>query len=427
MAYLLIIISLMIFIVGRIIERKWANYLSTFALIWLVVAFLANLHLYNMVEISGNGYMLIIVGLLCYFIGYLIFYKKHLIILTDSIDKKCKASYELNWTFFNMVFILTIIAWTFLGILTIKELLRGIPYSVIRDIYAGVNEDYTLLNNKYVNVLTKQIFVPAVYVCIVKIVYNFFCKKISKIYYIGALYLLTCYCLTTGSRMILLNLIIQIIFLMSNNNMKVKISKKNKKRIFIIGVVIIVAIIVLSNNRARTSNGSWTTQMTYYAYGSLPIPLSEYWMKYIDSENILTYGVAFFRGIIGVLYRIKIPLPSVYFDLADQIGYVENTFVKMFTGRVYNAFITVFLYFYMDFRYPGLIIGSFIFGSIAALISYNNKTKRDEISTLIYLIFLISVIKSFSRWEFSKTDYVMQFILMRFLFHKSKKIETSEK
>jgi len=422
MVMILIIILIACGLLGKTMEKSWVNLLTFFSLMWAVIVFSASLELYGMNSVSWRPYVLIGLGVISFTVGYSIFYH-HPFRFSFGHNKKHNCTdYIFRNRLFSILIIVTFFVWLILACRTLQLLYTGVSYSYIRDIYGGLNEKYSLIQNRYIDTIIKLFFVPSVYIIMVKTIYSFFSKKFKWYVYAISIVLLITYCLSTGSRQILFILMIQLMFMLflkHNNHRIFNISKKMKTRIAILIYVAIIGIIAITVNRpTRSQNIVWTHNMSYYAYCSLPVPMADYWMSVIDYEKFRSHGVAFFRGVLSLLSRLPIPFPSEYYNISDIISTCANTYVPMFGTKTYNAFLSVFFYFYMDFGYIGVIVFSAIYGIITASIYRNFKIYTNEFTSVLFLIFIISIIKSFARWEFAQADYIMMFILLRLLYKK---------
>ncbi len=423
----MISISIFIFIIcallGKSYEKTWINPLTLFSSIWVFIVFLASLGLYGMNKITDTPYLIILMGVVCYTMGYTIYHYKPFKIKIGRISINNNKQYICHEKIFRILLLITMLVWIVLSIITILELQSGITYRMIRDIYAGVSEDNKLFTNKYEDVAIKWFFAPAVNVILAKIIYSFFVNKYKWFYYFASIILLGMYCFTTGSRIILLYSIFQLIFLLflkRKGNAVLNISRKKKRIIRFAVILALVGVIIITLLRPASSSNAWTTKMTVYAYGSLSVPMLDHWVKYLDTIGTRTHGVAFFRGFLELIARFGIPLPNKYYEYSELISYCANSYIPIFGTKVFNAFNTVFLDFYMDFGYGGVILGSLLFGLVSSGIYNNIRKKDDEFGTIVFLLLLISIIGSFARWQFNNTSYIMVFIIMRLLYKKVK-------
>ena len=124
--------------------------------------------------------------------------------------------------------------------------------------------------------------------------------------------------------------------------------------------------------------------------------------------------MSFFQGLFAIVLTIigRFGVTNKVYDLASLYNYeyVEQ-FLKIFPNQRYNAFVSMFFAFYLDFRYFGVFIGSFMFG---LLISYSYKfaKKGNLLSMSYFLLMMQALVKSFVRWEFVVGPYCFAFIII---------------
>lgn len=424
MAVIMVFLFLLFAYIGKRLEKTWCNFLTIFTGMWALIVGLSSFRLYDMSAISRKACFIVFFGVVSFTVGYLIYYKYpfRLKIRKDVVD--IKSTYCPRDKIFKALIIITFIVWAVLAFKTFQELRSGTTYEHIRDIYGSVSEDSSLFQNKYIQVIVHSFFVPCVFVIAAKVLYSLFSEHYHWMYYLLSFLTVVLYCFTTGSRQILLNIIFEIIILVSlskRKNRLLHISSKTKRRIFLLIVFIASGITIITVFRpGNAADVVWTTQMTIYAYISLPMPMLTYWTDVIDLMGVRTYGYTFVKGGLSLLSRFKLPFPSSYYTASENIAFYSDAYVPMFGSKVYNAFDSVFFYFYLDFGWFGVVLLSFLFGMICVAVYHKVKTNRNEFSVMFLLLFSIAVIKCFARWEFIKEDYVISFIILRLLYKQTK-------
>lgn len=426
MEILLIVFLIIVVAMGKFCDKTWVNPLSLFSAIFTVIIYLASLGLYNMREVSSTPYIIIGVGVISYAIGYLLYYSKPFRIgIGKNQYKSDGKEYVCREQIFRVFMILSVIAWCIIAAMTIGELMAGIPYKVVRDNYGRSFSENPLFTSSYVNFFVKWVLVPMVHVIIAKIVYSIFENHYTKSYYLGAIVILVAYVFSTGSRIILLYTVVQIVFLFfvrDSGRRKFNISRKIKRGITMVVMVAVIAIVVVTTFRPSTVGDTTSTNATIYAYGAVAVPLLDHWVGYVDGLKIRTHGVAFIFGLLQWLARFKFPMPSIYYKYAEVISYCSDTSIPIFGVNVYNAFNTIFFYFYLDFGYVGVILGSFFFGILSSFMYRVVRRKRNEYISIVFLLFLIAVTGSFARWQFTTAPYIMMYVLVRILYRRKKGI-----
>ncbi len=418
MAVITVTVLMMCAFWGKKLEKTWCNFLTVFAGMWAVIVGAASLKLYHMHEISRKAYGILLLGVLSYALGYAVYHTYPFRFRLRKDVVKTKTVYTARDRLFKAVVVLIFFVWLFLAFKTFRELRAGVTYEHIRDMYGGFSGGKSLFSNRYIRVVVHAFCVPCVFVIVAKMLVSLFGERYHWFYYALGVMIVGLYCFTTGSRQILLNIIVQIVYLLSLKK-HLRISKKLKRRILAGLFFVAIGIAVITIFRpGRSTDVVWTTQMTLYAYLSLPLPMLTYWTKTVDVTGVRTYGYGFFKGICSVLSRFKVPLPAGYYEASEKIALYSDKYVPMFGTKGFNAFLSVFFYFYLDFGFFGVMAGSFLFGVLSAAVYRMVKVNRSEFSILLLLLFSIAIIKSFARWEFIKEDYIVTFIIARLLYRK---------
>lgn len=424
MVLMLVVFFVLIAAMGRLCEKTWVNPLTLFSMIFAVVSFLASFGLYNMKSVSSTPYIIIGVGVISFAIGYLAYYSRPVKIRLRNHGTVTEKDYICREWLFKVFMIISVVAWCIIAVMTMGELLSGIPYKVVRDNYGRSFSENPLFTSPFVNFVVKWILVPMVHVIIAKIAYSIFDKHYTKYYYIGAIVILAAYVFSTGSRIILLYTVVQILFLFfvkeKGRRKKFNLGKKLKRGIKLAIIAAVVTIVVVTMFRPSTVGSTTSTVATIYAYGSVAVPLLDHWVEYVDALGARTHGMAFIFGILQWLARLKFPMPSAYYECAELISYCSDTSIAVFGSNVYNAFDTVFFYFYLDFGYIGVAVESIIFGLLTSGMYRIVRRKQNEFMTIMFLIFLIAVTGSFARWQFTTAPYIMMYVLVRILYRKKK-------
>lgn len=422
MNLILVLFIIALAIIGIILEKNVFNFMTIFDGIWAIIVFLSSFELYNMKEVSDFVYVIIFIGVTMFNIGYIIYRIRPVKFVLKN--KSSKREYKIRSKKYKTFIIITMLLWLYLTIEVILLLFNGVSYSKIRNIYAGKDLNYSLFSSTYIKTLWKCFAVPAVYVIITDMISSLVIKKYSISYYVYAVIILICYTFVTGSRIILLNIVIQLLVITFCANRKVlniNINPKIKKILLKACLCLVVGIIVITVFR-NMKNGMNTIKneslKTYYIYATTTIPLMDHWIEYIDSNEIYGYGGAIINGITSIIKILRLPLIQHYSDTIETLSYCVNTYVPVFGTEVYNAFVSLFFYFYYDFRIIGVMLGSFAFGYANSYMYYSLNHLKNSYELNVILLFSISLIKSFTRFEFAQFDYIIMFLLNRLIYQK---------
>ena len=424
-----VVVLFIIALIGICIEKNIFNYLTVFNAIWGVIIFASQFALYEMRVVSDKVYYIIIWGCLFFDIGYIVYSLKPISFSINSSRKffNKKNEKQITTKFFVFEVIITVL-WIILSLRILSLLLDGIEYNQIRNIYSRKGDIDLLFSWRYTKTLWKLFVVPSVYVIMVEIISSLVIKRYSLKYYITAGILLGLYCFVTGSRIILLILILMFLFLLgyAKLNKIIEFNSVYKKYIKFCLIGAITAIILITVFRGKqTEQETFKDKMLpYYTYCTTVVPLMDYWIEYIDMNELPTHGLTVTNGIATLLKIFRVPLIDAAQDSIDNLTYISNTYIPVFGTRRYNAFLSVFFYFYRDFREFGVVVCSYIFGWISAYIFNQMKYKKTKYSFNVVLIFFIAIIKTFARFEFVQFDYLMIFVINWILYNLKEKKES---
>lgn len=194
--------------------------------------------------------------------------------------------------------------------------------------------------------------------------------------------------------------------------------KSNK----VLSILLLCVVIGIYSLMWISSEGEVFDSVYVYLCGC--IPCSDIALESINSAPY-TYGSVSFNGVLAFL-KFPSELFGIMPDLRDL---ADESFRKMmkFEEAVnisdkinYNAFISMFSYFYADGGYLGVFLLSFLSGYICQRINYNafhNPSYRD----IAFLFYITSVIvDSLVRFPLFFTTYFMAIIYLIIFIPKNK-------
>lgn len=423
MVCILIITLLFIAGINWYIEKNIYNPLTIFSGMWCLIIFLANLKLYGMYDFSSKPLIIVGIGVLGFSLGYWgikysIFNKKYMYELDCD---RTSDKYEFNYKIIYIFQIVCFLFYIWFSIQIIKKLNTGISYSMIRSMYQGYSEEL-LISSKLANFIKSWIAVPVVYTSIPIILISIFEKKTKKTLVILCIINIFMHIFCSASRFVMQYLIFESILLLLIYKKKVSRKIKNYiKSIILIAIMVIISITFI-RHKASTTISDESIFKSIYSYISLCIPLFDRWISIIDSFGLKTYGMASISGVYSiinlfVLKRIGIVTPI--YDYTYSIISSTEVFMNIFEGKKYNAFVTIFYYFYLDFRMIGVLLGGILFGIIYSISFTRIMKNRNIFNLLIFLLLSQGLVKSMVRLEFIMASYVMAFFYSILFIKKS--------
>lgn len=430
MIYLTTTVLLLLLLFSILKEKNVYNPLSIFLAMWFVICFLASLQLFDMYDYSYRAPLVILIGVIGYYLGFMIArkYKIKSIAKLPIIGFDKSKEYEVREKLYIILLIIPLAVYATMAISVVGLLASGYSASTIRELYRDSGEtalsgmaSSLIYGSKLLKQLDSYAAKPIVLASIPLLSIDIAEKgKITKTSLLAIISLGLSMFVTFG-RINLFLVIVSIIcvFLIR----KRKLTKKTKRRIKYIAIVIFVAVAVfftfLSNVRSSGSNSN--TIQNIYAYFSIPVPLLDYWMEHVNDAEAYSLGFSFISGIVAnimnVLARLNIFIEP--YKVCELYNYnLVDHFVSVFPTYRYNAYVSMFFAFYLDFREFGVLFGSMTFGYIVSR-SYR-RAKENSVYLAFYLLLLQTVLWSFVRWNFVIVSYCFSFIVLRLLFGEKK-------
>lgn len=423
MAYFSIILLFFIGIVEWIIEKKIYNLLTGYCFFWVLIMMLAELRLFGMYDYSDKAYSLILIGSIGYAIGYWLFRFSG---IRYTFPKKKIHETDLNYDYeeinYKLIYFLVIVALIFYSFMTIKVLLmfnEGYSYYIIRRMYQGY-ENNPFFNSTFISYLNSYVGMSIIYLlCPILIIEIFKKRKNYKLLTLISI-TLSLYLFCTASRYIIFNLVFQIVFMMFFYQKKIpKRYRKKLRNIVVILLMLVIGVTIFRENKPTyNSSYDWGMDKSVYSYFSISVPLLDYWANYIDSSNYISYGLVTFRAPLSIFTLLFLrPFGFKFEALNNAIEIINNTdqFIQVFPGHTYNAFATIFYYFYVDFREIGVFMGCLFLGAICGHV-FKKAVNTQRYRYLVFMLLLVQALfKTMVRWEFYTSGYFIAFIIVFFI------------
>ena len=430
MMIIVILFMILAILLAKAYNKKWINLLTIFCVLWGTIIVFSKLQLYGMKEVSGKAYAIVYAGCIMFCLGYLthMLWKRRgfrLVILRTHAKTSTGKLYTFNYHTI-LIFEFVILAFELMIAMRVVGILNsGNSYAAIHDMAGGYAET-TLLNGTLENYIDSWVVMPCTFALIPICVLSFFekCRYRRLIQTIGILDLVL-YILVHGGRIVLLYVVVYIAILYSIYD--IKIPDKLKRKLKFTMLVVIGAVIALTFIRKGLSLGdqnAWDGVFSsIYQYFSVSMPLLGHWVKIADQQEILSYGMAVFHGPLQFIttFTEKIGIYFENFNRVSQfIDLTESTFVSgLYSHGVFNAFVSMFYFFYLDFRWFGVIFFGYLYGLFSHVCEYLGR-KENLYRTSLYLLIAQGVLKSFGRWEFYLVSYCLAFVYLRLFFKRGK-------
>ena len=421
------------------IDRKKKKMLSPstlFFLLWTFILFLSNLNLYNIYKPSFEAYFLILLMLLCFFIGSnmsKLFVKKE-IGQTSGIEKsiddnQIKIRYTIIYILITLLIIFTLID-CFIVIINYKQ---GVPMYVIRRWRLGaygVDVNPILSRRSFIEEVIRNVVLNPFELLLPPLsAYLFFNPKKSKhkyiIFILSIIVLLLSSIAGGGGRLGFIYYFgcFLLSFLLFSSKYKKGEFNPQKYKKYIVLFMIVGLIITFLYTQIRTSSSFLRQVYTYFA---LPPTLLSIWLPKLQNVSH-TYGMLTFFGIHSYFFRavqtlgMNFLVPQSY-NMAFQYLLDAEKFYQTGYG-VGNAFVTPIYYFFIDGGHIFVCLASLFFGFITDKIYKKIICNINIKNYMYYALLMYGVFLTFIRIQTVIPSYIIAFIMIFFLFKKVKKYD----
>ena len=414
-----------------IINKRTLRYKSKLTLYiifvseWAFILIVGIINPYQFFEISQKYSLLLFIGITAWLIGFVLaqFEYMSLFSVKPEIGLTKEMKLQINENIYIFYTAIILIFTVYVASIILNYFRQGYSYIEIHRIAFGDTEE-SLFTNKFMSRFYNLVMFGIVQAIIPVIIISFFTKNYRNISAVALLSIMG-YCLLIGRRFPLLYMIIDIILVLPFTQLK--LSRKNIRIIFISIFVLLLGIILFTAWRKKAfETGNWELVYSeFIKYFNISLPIGDYWVNYIDNYHSQTFliGYSFFKGFLDNIHSLFkiLGLDLVYSNLGSElINLPQDNYINIGFQKYYNAFASMIYFFYLDFRYLGVLFGCLIFGFITGFVEVNANVCKKTKMIAFYLLFSQAVFKSFVRWEFNVGSYVMAYFYLYLLFKKVK-------
>ncbi len=312
-----------------------------------------------------------------------------------------------------LIEILLFIYYFIKAITLINKLRNGFSYNLIRSYY--YSEEF--MNSTLEYLAITYIMDPLIIVTELLFSISLFRKLFSKstMGLMLAVVLLRTY--ISGGRMVLFEfaIIIFFCFVIFSEKQKVGFGKK----ILYSLLLILFAVVAVAITTERGNEGGNFFEKIYEMLVVNFTGSFIYFDELLKKEGFLqlTWGKTMIAGIIDPFITI-LRFIGLSNSLTSQVavGNITSEFVRI-GDYSYNAMPTMYYYFMTDFGMAGVVIGSAIFGIMAAFVYKKYKMTGNNRYTMLYLMLALMIIESPMTWLIFKSQYMMAILAIVFLFN----------
>lgn len=407
--FILILLLVFLFAVEKKGYRNIGNPAIIFTSLWLLVLFLDSKNLYGLRKIDENIANMIVLGTSFFVIGSLvakIFDNKKFVVFSE---KKLSTTIIENHLRYRLLYILLIICIIYFfidGISSLIKLINGVSLDSIR---ASVQSETS--SNFLDNILKNFVIWPSSYMLEAVAISDYLFGQKDKKLFLGTIFLVILRLLSDAGRTPIMDIAIYLFIGMLYLPIEFKKGILNKIKLYRYWVLGIVLLVV--STLSRTSSTVW--RQLYFYFGMSPV-LFLHWKQQVDIINLNTYGLAALNGVFfPIVYIIKniffLDYPVLFKKAYDVIADTNSNWQVIAQGGIRaNAYVSIFWYFYTDFRVYGIMIGSALYGFFTRRV-YSRMVKNINVFSMsLYLLLYQGVFYSFIRFPFSKAYYFLAII-----------------
>ena len=391
-------------------ERTVINPLSVFCFVWMAVLFFStNTTRLDYPQNETIGW--IIIGVVAYTLGY-IFQRILKIRFTFGSwatlrDQVAIPRYKL------LLFCASVCMLFFLRDL-ILVFLNGGSFN-LRYIQQFLrSSDYTIVSNPIENTINLLFIQPIAFalpaICAVDIFYGEKNKHLITITVLMLLFKMMSTANRSGFLLLFIYiLIVGLIFIRNSRSLSFKNNRLLKRYKYLLLAIVIIASLVLV---ITTISRGVDLSTNIYLNLAIPPRMFEIWSKTVQEVELHGYGET---SLMGFLLPIKYIFNNILkiWD-ATNINAVYNMIQLTDVQWVWpgpkitaNAYVSMFWNLYTDFRYGGILVGSFLYGTISAQSFWNAIRTNNPRMLSVFCLILYSVLYSFVRFQFSDSRFVL--------------------
>ena len=395
-------------------SRKFKKSLLTiFCSLWCLIFWLYSFRFYGLYDCESKTYIVYIVGIFSFFVGYCF-------IETFVMCKSDKKKQNVDKRFTIKLFFIYILSWISI-LVFIRKAILAIPYWLAGGpgaVKVAVIMDDALNDGNISDIIFTFVARPFQIIIVIYAIIAFFVGEKNNAILWNAFFLTLFEYLCTGSKFAISTIgiiVFSYLFLYSELNIK-QIINRYKTLVIIVSATFLFIIILMSLQEDGVG-------VSFYSYLCGCMPCSDQALDEL-SNTMPYYGLVSFNGILRVLNIVPHYIGISPSEIKLALDFASNYMLKFESttiigdGIKYNAFISLFSYFFADGRYWGVCIISVVFGGLCSWGFKKSKIAPSYYSYSLVLIFALFIATSMVRFQFSMTYYAMAVVYIVLLFPK---------
>lgn len=410
-----ITLFLLCIVVDLLIHRDPLSPVCLFCSLWVAISVFSSLSMFGFTGYSDRTMVLVGTGVLAFVAGAfpmsLMAPKTHRRdegkIVDSAIATDLDVQLSLDYKLLKFLLLVVSVGTVFSLFYTLRMLSSGAGITDVRMGLLGYSDEATI-SNPIVNGFVTYICGPIKTVLLpLAIVYIVNGRHVG--FSIITLLNIVAGAVSSGGRITILYAIIQVVAVIRYYG--ISISRRTKRRIFALVALGLALIVILTLAR-----GSSSIVYSIYSYFSIPFAIFARCADVVDKAGFYSYGASFLYPLFYVVNALfnALGLESPFLsNLVYYVGFPQDTwFAGIFPSGVFNAFSSLFYFFYMDFRELGIFLFSAAFGAIAGLVYSRAMRWHDSRSFLWYLLIAQALFASFMIWQLGNTKFFLSMFIL---------------
>lgn len=420
MSVFTMLFCLAVAVFSAIREKDVVNPLTLFFGFWFALTALAAMRLYGLFEASARAYLVIVLGLGGFLLGYVLV---RLVMGRFDGRRRAKAAgtspmlaadrYRLNYPLLYVLYGIVLAYLVYRAVTVVGLLKSGHTLSMIRDAYffAATEGD----SPSVLRFVQTYVINMLIYVLLAVGFVDFFAGERKRLLLALTFAIVVLNALENGGRLVLYrfaaNAVVGYLLFIRFNH---KLRSNRLVRWAILAIPIAAAVGMLAITQFRS-----TSVKTVYFYFSGCVYFLGERMGVADLAGHSTHGFATFGGLVRPVFVALDNLgilryPQAYLETTEVLrSYVEPG-VMISPEMYYNAYVTPFFYFYLDGRLPAVIAGSVLYGALCGAAYHRVRTLPNVKNAAVYLLLAEELLTSMIRWQFNVPSYALAFPVLLF-------------
>jgi oligosaccharide repeat unit polymerase len=404
---------------------------------------LASFQFYDIYAISDETYMLSVLSVCSFIVGYHL--RKIIRFTSDENDQIKSRPSEINIKRYYILLVTCLVSvwqnYVLIGVVYSQGLNIGAAYQLMARAVTGQAEELADIYTDIGSQVQQYIGYPLLYL-LIPISILLYYKTLKKRYVLIVLLLFLIRFLADFKRTILVFIILFFAFyavllrkkimVMARENPLVK--RKLKYLSVALSALLLLTFVIISAFRSDEVGESYSVFQNFYYYYIGCFKLLDIRVEEWDLLNIdHTLGFTTFRGVIapffaGLKLLTGVDASGVFADATYLVNSLHNYVVYISSGHLYNTYTTNIFQFYCDGGLLGVCVLSMIYGWISSAY-YKKYREIGDVRSIFNFGYFFCIFILFTNMHINSIVicYVWPLILERFIFKKISDVNMKNK